>query len=101
MNVVFRGLIGNYTAMIGNLVQIQPLVTQHPTKGFSKQRSYLEFHVFFHYFCNIFYKLFSENVCNAFLNYFPLKKNFGLFIFHNNRPIFTFSQIRYDLWLLT
>ena len=33
MNVGFRGLIGNYTAMIGNLVQIQSLVTEHPTKG--------------------------------------------------------------------
>ena len=28
------------------LVQIQPLVTQHPSKDFSNQRSYLEFYAF-------------------------------------------------------
>ena len=37
-----------------NLVQIRPFVTQHPTKSFSNQRSYTEYHVFFYCFA-IFY----------------------------------------------
>ena len=50
INVGFKGLIGKYTAIMGNFLQIGPLVTQHPNKGFSNQRSYIEFHVYFNYF---------------------------------------------------
>ena len=53
--------------MIGNLVQIRPLVTQHPSKGLSKQRSYLEFNIcFFPLFCNILHQLFYNNMFDAF-----------------------------------
>ena len=44
INVDFKGLIGSYTAIMGNLAQIRLLVTQHSGKFFSNQRSYLEYH---------------------------------------------------------
>ena len=38
-----KGLIGSYSAFMRNLVQIRSWVTEHPSKGFSNQWSYLEF----------------------------------------------------------
>ena len=83
--------------MIGNLVQIRPLVTQNPSRGFSKQRSDL---VFFHYFAIFYINYFIITCLMPFLIIFH-EKMFGLFIVRKKRPIFIFSQIRYDLWLFT
>ena len=60
--LLFKGLIGSYTAFMGNLVQIRPLVTQDPSKGFSNQRSYIEFHVYLNYFA-IFYMNYLMIMC--------------------------------------
>ena len=66
-----------------NLVQIRPLVTKHPSKGFNNLRSYLEFHVFLNYFA-----IFDINypMITCLMPFFP-----------ENQPFFTFSQI----WLLS
>ena len=50
INVGFKALIVSYNAIMENLVQIRPLVTQHPSKTFSNQRSYIEFHDYLNYF---------------------------------------------------
>ena len=71
--------------MIGNLVQIRPLVTQHPSKGLSKQRSHLEFNVFFHYFA-IFY-----------INYFIITCLMPFrIIFHKTNTLDYLLSIRID-----
>ena len=44
------------------LVKIRPLATQHPSKSFSNQRSYLELQVFLNYF-TIIYTNYSKKIC--------------------------------------